>query len=773
MAEMTPDVPQVPDVPKVPDMPTEDALTREALEKVMKEIQVKKLPESTGRYVGIDLGISCVVASSLSDDRFAVTVCTNDVSGRSTPAAISYNEKLRHIGMSAEGRIMKAPKQTLTHLPLVFGSHEALQQRADRFHWLFPLPTEDLQLGPFAFNGEQLVLKPCGPLGALLRMLTSYASSGEVPFAEIVVGVYDYYSDEEIAVVRDALDVAGFSSTSLIRHSDAVVAAFVHGASSGILSEGLSERIVAFVDVGVSHATVSVVKFVRLSESVQGVPSEAVRDVAAEFLYRQSNEMLGVQSFIGVVLKEVCSRIEQRHKCTVEMRSKAGMRLEREVVHALKQLSMLPDAEISLEAFQPEGGEGPEFDISVPFNRDAFEVCAAGPLGLLKAMLTEALAAAPDGVVDSVELIGGGSRIPAVQALVKQAVGEAPLRFGLDSASCVATGAAAWAAGRRVVPAVTTEMTGLGHDDIAAVKEVEQRVEDVHCAEVKRFDKRNSVESYAYQVRDWMNGANGELLNSAVLNPFLDAAILWLEDADMAEEVTSYEVYAAKLQEMEDFVRKEGALFFEKRAQDLAEQEKSLEKAAEEERERRRTLGMDNDKDERRMKKEDRLRLAGKNKDEGNDMFKAQKFDDAVRRYKKAIDHVSRPECESNLTPQEAEDAKKIKVSCHLNSAQCYLKAAETALSDGGKNAAEPFYKKAKVSCDDVLDLDSENIKAMYRRGLCWEKLGELDTSMKDIKKALKMKPDDVDLKKSAERLERLTKKQKEGQKKVFSKMFG
>merc|ERR1712151_393566 len=205
----------------------------------------------------------------------------------------------------------------------------------------------------------------------------------------------------------------------------------------------------------------------------------------------------------------------------------------------------------------------------------------------------------------------------------------------------------------------------------------------------------------------------------------------------------------------------------------MGDREKELEEAAEKERQRRKELGMDADKDDRHMKKEDRIRLAAKNKDEGNDMFKAQKFDDAIRRYKKAIDHVTRPEVVSNMTPDEAEGAKKIKVSCHLNSAQCYLKAADSAFTSGGKNAAEPFYKKARTSCDDVLSLDEENIKAMFRRSLCWEKLGEYEPAMKDIKKALQHNPEDGDLKKSQVRIEKLLARQKEGQKKVYSKMFG
>merc|ERR1711957_852013 len=120
------------------------------------------------------------------------------------------------------------------------------------------------------------------------------------------------------------------------------------------------------------------------------------------------------------------------------------------------------------------------------------------------------------------------------------------------------------------------------------------------------------------------------------------------------------------------------------------------------------------------------------------------KYDDAIIRYKKAIAHASRPEAVANYTPDENEEARKLKVSCHANSAQCYLKAADAAHKDGGTNASEPYYKKARTSCDDVLDLDPENVKAMFRRSLCWEKMGDVQAAMKDIKNALKQQPEDA-----------------------------
>lgn len=733
--------------------------------------------------MGIDLGVTCVVSSSSLEDRNAIAVNTNDVSGRSTPAAVSYDGKLRHVGVGAEGRCMSAPKQTLTHLPLVLGSSETVAERASRYLWLFGRQ-EDGKLGPVEFDERQFSPAPVGPLSVLLRTLSGYAVGDARP-SDACVAVHDYLSEAEVGVVRDALTVAGLGSASLLRHSDAVAVAFAHTTAGMLLPEGCNERTVAFVDVGVSHGTVAVVKYARKPAADGGDAEDAAMDAAkaeattadpadatAEFLYRRSDESLGVHSLMGAILGEAQKRIEQKHKCTVKMHGKAGHRLTAEAVHTLKHLSMLPDAELALEAFQPEGPEGPEIDVSCAFTRDAFEAAAKGTLEKLREVITEAFATAKDGV-EGVELVGGGSRVPAVQALVRELAGEAPLRFGLDGSSCVATGAAAWAAGRRVVPAMPAPPEVMSADALAAVKAEEESIEVVHAKELKRLEVRNALESYVYQVRGWISGKDGALLKPDTLNPFLDKVQLWFEDAEYAEEPTSLETYSAKLDEVKATVNTEGAAFFEKQTKDREEQDKAIEKAAEEERQRRKELGMDFDKDDRHMKKEDRLRLAAKNKDEGNDMFKAQKFDDAIRRYKKAIDHVSRPEVASNMTPDEAEEAKKIKVSCHLNSAQCYLKAADAAAATGGKNAAEPFYKKARTSCDDVLELDEENIKGMFRRSLCWEKLGEIENAAKDIKKAMAISPEDADLKKSWDRIERLHKKQKEGQKKVFSKMFG
>merc|ERR1712151_59080 len=106
--------------------------------------------------------------------------------------------------------------------------------------------------------------------------------------------------------------------------------------------------------------------------------------MGTEFLYRRSEEMLGVQALVEAIVLDAKSRIEQKNNCKVNMNSKAGKRISAEAMHTLKHLSMLPDADFGLEAFLPEGPDGPEIDVGLKFTRDAFEAAAASTLTLLE-----------------------------------------------------------------------------------------------------------------------------------------------------------------------------------------------------------------------------------------------------------------------------------------------------------------------------------------------------------------------------------------------------
>merc|ERR1711907_494227 len=113
------------------------------------------------------------------------------------------------------------------------------------------------------------------------------------------------------------------------------------------------------------------------------------------------------------------------------------------------------------------------------------------------------------------------------------------------------------------------------------------------------------------------------------------------------------------------------------------------------ERQRRKDLGMDEDKDDRKMAKSERIKMATKNKEEGNTVFKAGNLEDAAGRYQRALQHLKKFYM-LDLSPEDKAEGDAIGLSVQLNLAQVYLKQAAQVEKDAGKEKAEAVYTKAK-----------------------------------------------------------------------------
>merc|ERR1712136_341356 len=124
---------------------------------------------------------------------------------------------------------------------------------------------------------------------------------------------------------------------------------------------------------------------------------------------------------------------------------------------------------------------------------------------------------------------------------------------------------------------------------------------------------------------------------------------------------------------------------------------------------------------------------ASKNKDEGNEVFKAGNLEDAVARYSRALQHLKKFDM-LDAGPEEKAEADKISLSVHLNL------AASVEKTD--KDKAEGVYRKAEASCTEALKIDAENIKAKFRRATCLEKLGDVDAAAKEVKASLVIDPE-------------------------------
>eukprot|EP00928_Gymnodinium_smaydae_P028919 TRINITY_DN21924_c0_g2_i1.p1 TRINITY_DN21924_c0_g2~~TRINITY_DN21924_c0_g2_i1.p1 ORF type:complete len:1058 (-),score=168.17 TRINITY_DN21924_c0_g2_i1:202-3375(-) len=542
--------------------------------------------EGEDRYVGIDLGVSCAVASTAasqtSKTKRAIVAMINEVGSRTTPSVVTYDGASRLVGESAASRISAVPAQTFTDISLLLGEPKVTLRRASEYNWLFKRKQTG-QLGPVVFADKQRNILPQDLLSALLRSLNHIAKSPQ-PRA-LCVALPDFYTDTEITAVGDALRILGVSSSNLVRHSDAIATAFAH--NSGLngtndSSDGqdtlVQARTIAFVDIGVSHASVSTVKYMSKR---------------AEFLMRKSMEGVGVHAFHDVILGLVIPRIEEKAKCTVDKSDKSILRLKKEAERVLKQLSMLTDATFDLESFCPRGSEGPEVDVSVPITREQFEDAAGPILGAIKTLVTEAVVVAPQGAIEGIQLVGGGCRIPKVKELI-QSVGEdcgASMCFGLDGTTCIAVGACAWAAGRQTTPALVSR-GGLSETAIKEAKARDEEIEATHAREMLRLEICNQLETYIYQVRDWMAGPSGSLMKSEVIGPRLDKVSLFIDETSGGKDSTADDLQK-ELDELRAFVEREGSAYFEQAKKKKEEEEKALREATEASKQRRSDLGMD------------------------------------------------------------------------------------------------------------------------------------------------------------------------------------
>ncbi|XP_024966315.1 peptidyl-prolyl cis-trans isomerase FKBP62-like isoform X2 [Cynara cardunculus var. scolymus] len=155
------------------------------------------------------------------------------------------------------------------------------------------------------------------------------------------------------------------------------------------------------------------------------------------------------------------------------------------------------------------------------------------------------------------------------------------------------------------------------------------------------------------------------------------------------------------------------------------------------------------------MNTQEKIEAAGKKKEEGNTFFKAGKYLKAAKRYEKAAKLI---EYDTSFGEEEKKQAKALKVSCNLNNAACKLKLKD--------------YKQAEKLCTKVLEMESRNLKALYRRAQAYINVADLDLAELDIKKALEIDPDNRDVKVEYKMLKEKMKEYNKKDAKFYGHMF-
>ncbi|WOL04409.1 70 kDa peptidyl-prolyl isomerase-like [Canna indica] len=155
------------------------------------------------------------------------------------------------------------------------------------------------------------------------------------------------------------------------------------------------------------------------------------------------------------------------------------------------------------------------------------------------------------------------------------------------------------------------------------------------------------------------------------------------------------------------------------------------------------------------MNNEEKIEAAAKKKEEGNALFKLGKYARASKRYEKGAKFI---EHDNSFSEEEKKQSRALKATCNLNNAACKLKLKD--------------YKEAEKLCTKVLEIESRNVKALYRRAQAYIQLADLDLAELDIKKALEIDPNNRDVKVEYKTLKEKMREHNKKEAKFYGNMF-
>ena len=370
-----------------------------------------------GRIVGIDLGTTNSVVAVLEGGRPQVIASAEG--GRTTPSVVGFNrEKELLVGQLARRQLVLNPRNSFANLKRYVGrSWDELEEGSlavpytiranDQGNVRVVCPATEREYAP-----EELV-------ASILRKLVDDASTylGE-PVEAAVITVPAYFNDAQRQATRDAGRLAGISVERILNEPTAAALAYGFDRSA-------VKRVLVF-DLGGGTFDVSVLRI-----------ANGVFDVKAT----SGDTQLGGNDWDRRIVDWLADAFQQEHGIDLRRDRQALQRLTEAAEKAKIELSGVQSTPISLP-FIATGPEGP-LHIETTLERRTFEGLCPDLLDRLlrpvQRALRDAGLAADD--IDDVVLVGGSTRMPMVQEMVRTLIPREPCQ-SVNPDEVVAIGAA-------------------------------------------------------------------------------------------------------------------------------------------------------------------------------------------------------------------------------------------------------------------------------------------------------------------------------------------
>ena len=369
-----------------------------------------------GPVIGIDLGTTYSCVGIYKNGR--VEIIPNDQGNRITPSYVSFTDDERLIGEAAKNQATVNPEQTLFDVKRLIGRRYK-DSTVQKDLKLLPFKIVDKGGKPYIkvkVKGEEKEMGPEEVSSMVLTKMKEVAENylgKEVKHA--VVTVPAYFNDAQRQSTKDAGSISGMNVLRIINEPTA--AAIAYGLDKK------TEKNILVYDLGGGTFDVSLL---------------TIDNGVFEVVATNGDTHLGGEDFDQRVMQHFIKIFQKKHSKDMTKDKRAVQKLRREVEKAKRALSSTHQARVEIEALF----DGEDFSETLTrarfeeINNDLFK----NTLGPVKQVMEDS--GLKKTQIDEIVLVGGSTRIPKVQQLIKDFFnGKEPNR-GINPDEAVAYGAA-------------------------------------------------------------------------------------------------------------------------------------------------------------------------------------------------------------------------------------------------------------------------------------------------------------------------------------------
>ncbi len=368
-----------------------------------------------GKIIGIDLGTtnSCVAVFEGNEP----VVITNAEGKRTTPSVVAFVEGgERKVGDPAKRQAITNPKRTIYSIKRFMGeTYDQVQKETSRTP--YEVVRGENNTPRVDIDGRQYTPQEISAIILQKMKKTAEDYLGQ-EVTEAVITVPAYFSDSQRQATKEAGQIAGLEVKRIVNEPTAAALAY------GIDKANKDMKIAVF-DLGGGTFDISILEFGG------GV---------FEVLSTNGDTHLGGDDFDHVIIDWLVQEFKNDEGADLSADPMAMQRLKEAAEKAKIELSSTTSTEINLPYIMPVGGV-PKHLVKT-LTRAKFEALAHNLIQACKLPCENALrdAGLNTSDIDEVILVGGSTRIPAVQQLVENFFGKAPSK-GVNPDEVVAVGA--------------------------------------------------------------------------------------------------------------------------------------------------------------------------------------------------------------------------------------------------------------------------------------------------------------------------------------------